>query len=151
MRRLYMANDDVMYSDQTQVGTVFNDDGTTTPVMLFNADLLMSEMGVHSLPYSGTNPDHAEMTVIIGNCPERNVELFHSLPSVAILPNPVTLATMQIGQYVDYPNSHFTAAHLDALMSWDGLGFLQTDTVLDLCRKLNALSPVFDLKLENAI
>ena len=150
MRRLYMASNDVIYEDQTQIGTVFND-GTTTPVMVLTADLLMSEMGIHAAGYTGPNPDHAEMTVIIGDCPQRYVELFHSLPSIAILPNPVTLATMQIGQYVDYPNSHFTAEHLDALLTWDGLGFVQTDTLVDLCRKLNALSPLFDLKLESAI
>lgn len=140
---------DLMEDGEVQVGTSFNTDGSSEPVLQKIGTLFDSRFGWHGMYYPGSG-DYSETALIIAGFADgddRSMDLFHAIEPVAILPNPVFDAAKPLSEHVDAPGYRFTSEHLDCLVSWANLGFVPSDTVVDLCRKAQVLNPLFDLQL----
>jgi hypothetical protein len=137
-----------MTDGQIQTGTTFAADGTPAPVMTKVSTLFSSGFGATGIYYQGVEDDYSEMALVITDFDDDQKEqLFQSLDEVAILPNPVTDAALPLSQHVDRPGYRFTSESLECLTTWQDLGCLESDTVVDLCTRAHALNGIFDLGL----
>jgi hypothetical protein len=136
---------------KAETGTAVAPDGSTTPVMQPVGSLFDPAFGVHGIYYPDapdTEEDYSGMALAIaGFADDRLMDIFHAIPGVAILPNPVYDASTPLSAHVGAAGYNFTDEHLDCLLTWTGLGVVASDTVITLCAKARAFNPIFDLKL----
>ena len=80
---------------------------------------------------------------------ERSEDLFHAHPAVAILPHPSIEGNKPLKSHVGAAGYKFTHRHLEALTSHPHLGIVETDSVLDIARKVSAIHP--EVRFRNAL
>jgi hypothetical protein len=73
-------------------------------------------------------------------------ELWHGHDAVAILPHPTFEGNDPIHQHVGSATKRIHPAHIAALASHAGIGYVHGDTVLDLARKAAAVHPLMKLR-----
>jgi hypothetical protein len=122
-----------------QVGTHHGADGQK-PVMMDTCRLIHPMLGWHAVDLGG--PEDLLLMVTSFDHSEAAEDLFHGHPEVAILPHPTFHGNMPLKQHLGREGYKFAQKHLDTLTSHPGLGVQETDTVLTLAKKAEAIHPL---------
>lgn len=138
MRRLYIVPRSLMLG-AIQVGTEQTSAGPK-PVMMDTCRLIHPMLGWHAVDLPGPE-DFLLMITSFGHS-EAAEDLFHAHPEVAILPHPTLDGNTPLKQHVGREGYKFAQQHLDALTSHPNLGVQETDTILTLAKKAEAIHPL---------